>query len=573
MKLLSCSNPGSEWRIVYHDPQTELDFAVDPAAAAEHIADFAADHSTGYFISRPCMFPSGIPLTLLELIEGGENTLNELKMFYSIFTNFVEQGGRDIFAAATLELQKIDFLPPVVEPRLLWGLVSNTSNFLREKDYSEPFLPIPKGHQRPLGTVVAHGEAVDIYENAKGNVELAFIIGKKCRNVPQLGALDYVFGYSIVNDMYCTVAVERIAAERATGIPDDPYAVLCSSWNGKTGDRMCGFGPFIVTAEELGNPYDLMVYSSRDEEVLGRGHTSSYVVGIERAIQYYSSFATLYPGDVIHIGSPGKDGYLCRGSGPERKLIMQSSIERIGTLDFHARLISRDAERAVPPRPRRRKLEAINSPSDLNKTLQRNFYIAYSNSGDSRRFSYLCAPGSAVGTAHSQSEFLTPHLQVSGEFAAVINRTVRNLSPNEVSEAIAGYAPLLVIENREFHNKLPDGLFEREKFLISLNERWGDACNILSENFTEEPEYDCGKLLLFIDNKETAIYETVNYHSRFDAVVSMISEYTTLYPGDVITLGSLGKAVDISDLLEYHDELELKLKYGNAAVVKKLKLQ
>jgi 2-keto-4-pentenoate hydratase/2-oxohepta-3-ene-1,7-dioic acid hydratase in catechol pathway len=147
--------------------------------------------------------------------------------------------------------------------------------------------------------------------------ELAVIIGKRCKNVEEANALDVVFGYTCLND------VTARDLQRAT-----------TQWfMGKTLDDTCPIGPWVVTADELGDPQKLDVTLRLNGEVKQHASTSAMIFDIKRIISYVSQGLTLEPGDVIATGTPEGVGFA--RTPPEFMKdgdVMEVEISKIGVL-------------------------------------------------------------------------------------------------------------------------------------------------------------------------------------------------------------------------------------------------
>jgi 2-keto-4-pentenoate hydratase/2-oxohepta-3-ene-1,7-dioic acid hydratase in catechol pathway len=128
-----------------------------------------------------------------------------------------------------------------------------------------------------------------------GEVELAVVIGKSGRHIPKEKALEHVFGYTIVNDV---TARDRQVRKRPDG----------SFWyelgRGKFFDSSAPLGPCITTADELGNPQDLMVRSWVNGELRQISSTSQMIWSVAQLVHFFSVNVTLRPGMVIITGTP-----------------------------------------------------------------------------------------------------------------------------------------------------------------------------------------------------------------------------------------------------------------------------
>ena len=147
--------------------------------------------------------------------------------------------------------------------------------------------------------------------------ELAIVIGKKGKNIPSKLAYDYIFGYTIANDLTAR----------------DIQKKHQQFFLGKSLDGSCPMGPYVVTKDELPNPQELTIVTKVNDEIRQNGKTSDMVFSVEQIISEISKTVTLEPGDVILTGTPAGVG---NGFNPPKFLksgdIVKVSIEGIGTL-------------------------------------------------------------------------------------------------------------------------------------------------------------------------------------------------------------------------------------------------
>jgi 2-keto-4-pentenoate hydratase/2-oxohepta-3-ene-1,7-dioic acid hydratase in catechol pathway len=146
-------------------------------------------------------------------------------------------------------------------------------------------------------------------------VELAVVIGREANHVPRARALEYVCGYSIGLDM--TLRGAELPSFRKS---IDTYSVLA---------------PWLVTADEVGDPAGLELWLTVNDEPRQRSNTRRMVYDVPRLIEYATSFYTLYPGDLIFSGTP-------EGVGPVKPGdIIHAGIERVG--EFKVRVAADSA--------------------------------------------------------------------------------------------------------------------------------------------------------------------------------------------------------------------------------------
>lgn len=157
----------------------------------------------------------------------------------------------------------------------------------------------------------------DVTENLDYEGELAVVICKGGRNIPKQMALDYVFGYTIANDVTAR----------------DIQSAHGQFFLGKSLDGSCPMGPYVVTKDEIPNPNNLSVVTKVNDEVRQNGNTKLMIYKIDELIAEISRFVTLEPGDVILTGTPAGVG---KGMNPPSFLKkgdqVKISIEGIGTL-------------------------------------------------------------------------------------------------------------------------------------------------------------------------------------------------------------------------------------------------
>ncbi|MCU0513427.1 MAG: fumarylacetoacetate hydrolase family protein [Anaerolineae bacterium] len=147
--------------------------------------------------------------------------------------------------------------------------------------------------------------------------ELAVVIGRTARRVPEADALDCVAGYTLAND----VSARDLQASE-------------SQWlRAKSMDTFCPLGPCIVSRAALPDPHALTLTTTVSGQVMQHGHTGAMIFRIPYLVAYLSETFTLEPGDIILTGTPAGVG---KGMKPPRFLTtgdtVSVSIAEIGTL-------------------------------------------------------------------------------------------------------------------------------------------------------------------------------------------------------------------------------------------------
>jgi 2-keto-4-pentenoate hydratase/2-oxohepta-3-ene-1,7-dioic acid hydratase in catechol pathway len=180
---------------------------------------------------------------------------------------------------------------PVPNPGKIIAIGLNYSDHAAETGQSLPEKPIVFAKYN--NTVVGPGDEIVIPEGvtqeADYEAELVVVIGKTARNVPVDSALDHVFGYMGGND------VSARDLQRSEG----------GQWTrAKSLDTFGPMGPYLVTADEVGDPQSLPVRCILNGEVMQDGNTSKMAFSVAELVSFLSHGTTLEPGDVIFTGTP-----------------------------------------------------------------------------------------------------------------------------------------------------------------------------------------------------------------------------------------------------------------------------
>ena len=227
-----------------------------------------------------------------------------------------DQNGPDWTAAPPLAGAR--FAPPVPNPGAVWCVGLNYEDHRLETgrpraDYPTLFTRFPVcllGHDEALVRPAA-SDQLD-YEG-----ELAVVIGKPGRHIPEEAALDHVAGYACFND----ASVRDYQGHSTQFGP------------GKNFWRTGAFGPWLVTADEVPDPQDLPIETRLNGEVVQRSHTSQMTWSVRALIAYLSRITPLLPGDVIATGTPSGVGV---ARDPQRFLkpgdVVEVEIGRVGIL-------------------------------------------------------------------------------------------------------------------------------------------------------------------------------------------------------------------------------------------------
>ena len=153
-------------------------------------------------------------------------------------------------------------------------------------------------------------------EKTDWEVELAVLIKKKASYILEEEAMDYVFGFTVHND----ISEREFQLERE------------GQWvKGKSADTFAPLGPFIASTDEINNPQNLNLWLKLNGEMIQNSNTNDMIFKIPYLISYISQFMTLLPGDIISTGTPSGVGL---GLKPPRYLkpgdVMELGIDGLG---------------------------------------------------------------------------------------------------------------------------------------------------------------------------------------------------------------------------------------------------
>lgn len=170
-------------------------------------------------------------------------------------------------------------------------------------------------------TILGPDDAIPFYpisEQLDYEAEFTFVIGKQARNVSEEDALDYVAGYTITNDVTYRDIQRRTL-----------------QWlQGKTVDGSAPMGPYLVTADEIGDPSGLSMVLKVNGEVRQSTNTDDFVFNVPKLVSFLSGLMTLEPGDVVLTGTPGGVGV---AMNPPQFLkdgdVVTIEVDKIGSLE------------------------------------------------------------------------------------------------------------------------------------------------------------------------------------------------------------------------------------------------
>jgi len=253
------------------------------------------------------------PVNTDDLIANGDQGLGKMVLLA------LNKGKADLF----LDESKIEYAPAIINPEKIVCVGLNYAKHAKETNNPIPKLPIL--FNKFNNTLNSHNGVVAVSKvNAEKfdyEAELVIVMGKRAYNVSEADALSYVFGYATGQDFTARDLQQR-----------------SSQWMiGKTNDGFAPIGPYILTADLVGNPNQLKIEQYVNGEVRQSSNTNDMVFNCAQIVSYTSKIFTLEPGDIIFTGTP--EGVI---SGyPKEKQVwlkpgdkLETRIEKLGNLKF-----------------------------------------------------------------------------------------------------------------------------------------------------------------------------------------------------------------------------------------------
>jgi 2-keto-4-pentenoate hydratase/2-oxohepta-3-ene-1,7-dioic acid hydratase in catechol pathway len=207
-----------------------------------------------------------------------------------------------------LPRKRAKLLPPVSNPTLLLSVGMNYHEHLREMNTPVP--EKPAAFAKSAAAMIGSGQPIILPPSNPAMVdwegEFTVIIGRACHRVKAENALDYVAGYTIVNDVSARDWVAPIftASGAMKGIHAWEHNLL-----GKMFPTFCPIGPCLATRDEVPDPNDVRIVTRLNGQVMQDANTDDLVFSVPQLIEYYSQFYRFQPGDCITTGSPSGVGY------------------------------------------------------------------------------------------------------------------------------------------------------------------------------------------------------------------------------------------------------------------------
>lgn len=259
-----------------------------------------------------------LPNDMLELIDLGFEIIPEI-------TEIISETSKEFFDEVAYEMNEVTILAPIEKPRKnIIGIGLNYTEHVAESartlDTTGKLPQKPIIFSKPPTTVTGTNTEIikntQLTEQLDWEVELAVVIGKKGKYVSKADAMDYVFGYTIINDISARDC--RREGQWIVSKGQDTFAPM---------------GPILVTKDEIENPHNLNLSLKVNGVEKQNSNTKFLLFNINDLIEDLSIVFTLEPGDIIATGTPSGVG---AGRNPQEWMydgdVVEATVEGIGTI-------------------------------------------------------------------------------------------------------------------------------------------------------------------------------------------------------------------------------------------------
>jgi acylpyruvate hydrolase len=226
-------------------------------------------------------------------------------------------------------------LAPIPDPALVQSCGTNYGAHMKEMGGKAP--SASAGFIKCSGSIIGTGAAIVLPRSNPNLVdyegEFSVVIGRPCHQVTEAEAMDYVAGYTLVNDVSARDWVRDMQTCAAAGDVTGFNQASLYNISGKNFPTFCPMGPVVTTCDEIPDPHAITFRTLLNGEQVQWGSTDDLIFGIPWLLAEYSKFYRFQPGDVLTTGSPSGVGM---GRKPPRLLrpgdVIEIESEKIGVL-------------------------------------------------------------------------------------------------------------------------------------------------------------------------------------------------------------------------------------------------
>lgn len=278
---------------------------------------------------------SRVPASMRGLLDGGDAALETVR---SIRHQVVEDSDGSLSTqlrarGALVSAVDVTLFAPVPDPGVILGAGLNYRAHLKEmKDTPVPDRPAslyksPAAVIGPGAAIVPPREWADMVD---WEGEFSAVFGRACHRVNASEALDYIAGYTLINDVSARNWVQGVYSAKGVFGP-------IHAWEhnilGKQFPTFCPMGPMLATRDEIADPGKVNITTTLNGKLMQSACTDDLIFGLRELIEYYSQFYRFRPGDIITTGTPSGVGY---GRSPQVFMqpgdVVAITVKEIGTL-------------------------------------------------------------------------------------------------------------------------------------------------------------------------------------------------------------------------------------------------
>lgn len=268
---------------------------------------------------------NGRVVAATDLLPGGPGTIGDVLADPSTLDRLREAVATSLIIPAGIPLDELTLLSPVLRPGKVVAVGLNYREHAAEGGRETP--PEPVLFAKFTTSIVGHGAEITwdpgLTTAVDFEAELAVVIGRTARRVPEEEALTHVLGYTCLNDV----------SARDLQYSDKQFV------RAKSLDTFTPIGPALVTADEVPDPQALGIRCLVNDEVMQDASTAQMVHGVAALIAFCSRAFTLEPGDIIATGTPSGVGWF-----REPKRMLRDGDEVVVEIDGVGRLVNRCRE-------------------------------------------------------------------------------------------------------------------------------------------------------------------------------------------------------------------------------------
>jgi 2-keto-4-pentenoate hydratase/2-oxohepta-3-ene-1,7-dioic acid hydratase in catechol pathway len=266
-----------------------------------------------------------VPGNMREFLEGESRALDAARETIAFFEQTrIERGPNDetlLYSASEAKL--LTPLPNPASVRDFYAFEAHVKKGFEKRGEPMP----PEWYQIPVYYKSGHHNIIGTDQDVQWpsftqkfdyELELAAVIGKEGSNIPAGRAAEYIAGFTVMNDF------------SARDIQRQEMKVRLGPAKGK--DWCTALGPYLVTPDDTGDPYNLRMTARINGELWSEGNSGTMYWKFEQMIEFLSKDDTIYPGDVIGSGTVGTGCGLELDRWVQRGDVMELEIEKIGVL-------------------------------------------------------------------------------------------------------------------------------------------------------------------------------------------------------------------------------------------------